>query len=158
MNEAIPSVLALSVLAAAALWLTVARGGVAASAAAVRPAVWVAAIAIAAQAGHFSEELATGFHQRFPAVFGLPPLSRPLFVGFNLSWLGIWAASAWGLARRHQVALFPLWFLGLAGVANGLFHPLLALNAGGYFPGLFTSPLMAVVGALLLARLWRLTA
>ena len=66
--------------------------------------------------------------------------------------------SAWGLGRRRQVALFPLWFLGIASVANGLIHPLLALNAGGYFPGLVTSPLVGAVGALLLARLSRVTA
>ena len=158
MTEELPSVLLLAVMAVVALWLTISRGGVAASAAAVQPAVRVAAIAIAAQAGHFVEEVTTGFHVRLPAVFGLAPLSLRLFVWFNLAWLGIWALSAWGLARRRQVALFPLWFLGIASVANGLAHPLLALNAGGYFPGLATSPLVAAVGALLLARLSRVTA
>ncbi len=158
MTEYLPSVLSLAVMAVVALWLTISRGGIAASAAAVQPAVRVAAIAIAAQAGHFVEELTTGLHERLPAAFGLPPLSLRLFVSFNLAWLGIWALSAWGLAGRRQVALFPLWFLGIASVANGLIHPLLALNAGGYFPGLATSPLVAVVGALLLARLSRVTA
>ncbi len=118
----------------------------------------MAAIAILAQAGHFAEELTTALHERLSAAFGLPPMSLGLFVSFNVTWLVIWALSAWGLARRHHVALFPLWFLGIASVANGLLHPLLALNAGGYFPGLATSPLMAVVGALLLARLARVTA
>ncbi len=145
-------------MAVVALWLTISRGGVAASAAAVQPAVRVAAIAIAAQAGHFVEELTTGIHERLPAAFGLAPLSLRLFVSFNLAWLGIWVLSAWGLARRRQVALFPLWFLGVASVANGIAHPLLALNAGGYFPGLATSPLVAALGALLLARLSRVTA
>ncbi len=145
-------------MAVVALWLTISRGGVAASAGALQPAVRVAAIAIAAQAGHFVEELTTGFHERLPAAFGLPPLSLRLFVSFNGAWLGIWALSAWGLAYRRQVALFPLWFLGIASVGNGLAHPLLALNAGGYFPGLATSPLVAAVGALLLARLSRVTA
>jgi len=158
MPEVLPSVLVLGVVAVVALWLTISRGGVAASADAVRRAVGVAVIAIAAQAGHFTEELTTGFHERLPAVFGLPPLSLRLFVGFNLAWLGIWVLSAWGLARRRQVALFPLWFLGIASVANGLLHPLLALSAGRYFPGLVTSPLVAVAGALLRARLSRTTA
>ncbi len=145
-------------MAIMALWLTISRGGVAAGSATVRQAVWVAAVATAAQAGHFVEEMATGFHERLPATFGLPPMSPRLFVAFNLAWLGIWALSTWGLARRRHIALFPLWFLGVAGVANGLLHPLLALNAEGYFPGLATSPLMAIVGALLLARLARVTA
>lgn len=123
-----------------------------------RSAMWAAVIAIAAQAGHFAEELMTGFHERVPAVFGLPPMSQRLFVSFNLAWLAICALSAWGLARLYQIALFPLWLLGIAGVVNGLLHPLLALNADGYFPGLATSPLMTVVGAMLLARLSRVTA
>ncbi len=145
-------------MAVVALWLTVSRGGVTADAAAVRSAVWVAAIATATQAGHFVDELTTGLHERLPAAFGLPPMSLRLFVSFNVAWLVIWVLSARGLARRRHLALFPLWFLGIAAVANGLLHPLLALNAGGYFPGLATSPVMAVVGALLLARLARATA
>ncbi len=36
--------------------------------------------------------------------------------------------------------------------------PLLALNAGGYFPGLTTSLLMAAIGVPLLARLARVAA
>ena len=157
MAEYLPSVFLLGVMAVVALGLTISRGGVIASPSAVQTAVRFSAIAVAAQAGHFVEELATGFHERFPAAFGQEPMSLPLFVSFNVAWLGIWAWSAWGLARRRQAALFPLWFLGIASVANGFAHPLLALNAGGYFPGLATSPLVAVVGALLLARLSRLT-
>ncbi|MCP4308384.1 MAG: hypothetical protein GY788_26590 [bacterium] len=157
MTEVLPSVLVLAVIAIVALWLTISRGGVAASAAAVQRAVWIAVVAVVAQAGHFAEELATGLHERLPAVFGLPPMSLRLFVAVNLAWLGIWALSVWGLARRLQAALFPLWFLGIAGVANGLLHPLLALNAGGYFPGLATSLLMAAIGVLLLAQLARVT-
>ncbi len=158
MPEVLPSVLALSTMAVVALWLTIARGDVAEDPAVLRPAVWIAGIAVAAQAGHFAEELATGFHLRFPAVFGLPPMSRGLFIAFNVAWLGIWALSAWGLARRWRVALFPLWFLGIAGVVNGLAHPLLAWSAGEYFPGVVSSPLMAGVGVLLLIRLSRVTA
>lgn len=157
MTEALPSLFFLMLMAAVGLWLTVARDGVAENAA-VQRAVWVAAIAIAFQALHFIEELTTGFHERFPAVFGLGSLSLGFFVSFNLVWLGIWMLSAWGLARRYELALFPLWFLGIASIANGVAHPLLALYDGGYFPGLATSPIVAVVGALLLAQLWRVTA
>ena len=78
MTEVLPNVLVLAMMAAVALWLTISRGGVTASAATLQPAVWVAAIAIAAQAGHFGEELMTGLHERLPAAFGLPPIaSRP---------------------------------------------------------------------------------
>ena len=41
---------------------------------------------------------------------------------------------------------------------NGLAHPLLAARTGGYFPGLFSSPLVGVVvGVLLLRRLFLVT-
>lgn len=94
-----------------------------------------------------------------PSVFVLAIMGAvALFVSFNLAWLGIWVLSVWGLARRRRVALFPLWFLGIAGVANGLLHPLLALNARGYFPGLVTSPLVAAAGAPLMVRLASVTA
>lgn len=157
MNE-LPSIVVLTAMAAVAMWLTVSRGGVTARSDEVRNAVRAAALALAVQAGHFAEELFTGLHERLPAVFGLKPLALPLFVSFNLGWLAIWGSSVWGLARRHHIALFPLWFLGIAGVVNGLVHPLLALGVRGYFPGLASSPLLAVAGALLLVRLTRVTA
>ena len=158
MIEELPSIAALAVMAVVALWLTISRGGVTASADAVRSATRVAALAVAAQSVHFTEEIATGFHERFPAAFGLDPLSFSLFVAFNLAWLAIWMASVWAMARRHSIALFPLWFLGVAGVVNGIAHPLLALAAGGYFPGLATSPVVGVACGFLLFRLARATA
>lgn len=157
MTNVLPSVLVLGAAAVAALYPTISRGGVAAGVT-IRPAVRIAVIAIAAQAVHFVEELTTGLNESLPAVFGLRPLSRSFFVSVNVAALAIWALSAWGLARRSQAALFPLWFLGIAGVVNAVAHPLLALNAGGYFSGLVTSPLVAVVGVLLLARLSLVTA
>ncbi|MCP4247563.1 MAG: hypothetical protein GY778_10985, partial [bacterium] len=54
MTEVLPSVLVLGVIAVVALWLTISRGGVSASTATVRRAVWVAMIAVVAQAGHFA--------------------------------------------------------------------------------------------------------
>jgi hypothetical protein len=158
MIEELPGIAALAVMAVVALWLTISRGGVRAKPGAVRSTTRVAVLAVAAQTVHFTEELATGFHERLPGAFGLAPLSLSLFVAFNLAWLVIWFASVWGIARRLSIALFPLWFLGVAGVVNGIAHPLLALGAGGYFPGLATSPIVAVACALLLSRLVRATA
>lgn len=54
-------------------------------------------------------------------------------------------------------ALFPLWFLGIAGVANGVAHPALSIRTGGYFPGLVTAPLVGIAGALLIRRLLAVT-
>lgn len=74
-----------------------------------------------------------------------------------LAWLAIWSLSAWGLAVRRRAAPFPLWFLGIAGLANGVAHPALSVLSGGYFPGLVTSPVFGLAGVLLLRRLLLVT-
>lgn len=113
-------------------------------------AVQIAVVAVLAQAAHFTEELVTGFHERFPALFGLPPMPLGFFVPFNLAWLIIWSLCVWGLAARRRAALFPLWFLGIGCIANGVAHPSFSALTGGYFPGLVTSPVVGVLGVLLL--------
>jgi len=110
-------------------------------------------LATVVQAVHFSEELATGFHEEFPAAFGLPAMPLSFFVGFNLTWLAIWVVSIAGLRSARPTALFAAWFLALAAMLNGIAHPLLALQAGGYFPGLWTSPIIAAAGYWLWLRL-----
>jgi hypothetical protein len=57
-----------------------------------------------------------------------------------------------------RLLMFPLWFLAIAMMVNGVAHPLLGLDARGYFPGLATAPALGVVGAMLWMRLLSLTA
>ncbi len=157
MPEALRSILlgtaGLSLAAAAAAFLTLTRGGVNAAEPQLRVALRLAVVAVLAQAAHFAEEAGTGFDQRFPEILGLTGWSSAFFLLFNLFWLAAWALSIWGLSARWRPALFPLWFLAIAGVANGLAHPLLSIRTGGYFPGLFTSPLVGVAGVLLFRSL-----
>lgn len=113
--------------------------------------------AIAAQALHFAEELGTDFRNRFPSLLGLAPWSSTFFVTFNLAWLVVWVLSVFGVRAGRVAALLPLWFLALAMVLNGVAHALLALGVRGYFPGLFTAPLVGILGLVLLQQLSRLT-
>jgi len=146
------SVIALGVAAAVAWSLTSAQprlDDVASRHAAARALILAAVV----QAAHFVEEASTGLDRRLPAVFGLAAIPSPVFVGFNLAWLAIWAASVPGLRAGRQAALFAAWFLAVAGVGNAVAHPLLALATGGYFPGLVTSPLIGAAGVYLARRL-----
>jgi hypothetical protein len=59
--------------------------------------------------------------------------------------------------RGSRLALFPIWFFALASIGNGIAHPVLAIIARGYFPGLVTSPIVGIVGILLWRRLTLLT-
>jgi hypothetical protein len=114
-------------------------------------------LAVAVQCVHFTEELFTGFHQELPELFGFAPMSIDFFVGFNLAWIAIWLVAALAYERGKRAALCPIWFLALAAVGNGIVHPLLALRAGSYFPGLVTSPIIGITGATVWAQLMKIT-
>lgn len=115
----------------------------------------VAGSAVVLQAAHFWEEYQGQFHLRLPTQFGLTPWSEQFFVSFNAAWLLVWSVALTGLASHPRAAAFPLWFLAIASVANGLVHPFLSLRAREYFPGLWTSPLVGILGAMTMAVLVR---
>lgn len=156
MDEPLRSILAgsvgLDIAAVAALVLTVRR-----TPRLARPDfVRLGWITLAMQSVHFVEELFTGFETRFPVLLGLGPWPETFFVSFNLVWLVIWAA-ALATVGRFRVALFPVWFLAIAAIANGIAHPLGSVAVRGYFPGLATAPFLGVAGVLLFTRLMAFT-
>jgi len=149
----LPSAIVLGLAALAALSLTLSRPSPDRAAPERRAAARALAVALGLQAAHFAEETATGFHERFPALMGLPAIPLLVFVAFNLAWLGIWLASVPGLRSGRSFALFAAWFLAIAGTLNGVAHPLLALAAGGYFPGLVSAPFVGAASIALGVRL-----
>lgn len=152
----LPSALALSLVAVVAILQTTRTRTAPIDPVRLRQVAQALAVTAGIQAVHFAEELTTGFHQRFPALFNLPPMPLAVFVGFNLAWLAVWSVSVAWIRNTHPVPLFAAWFLGIAGVANGIAHPLISAAAGGYFPGLFTSPFIGLAGLWLWRRLARL--
>lgn len=110
-------------------------------------------LATAVQFVHFSEEWVTGFYVRFPALFGLEPIPEATFLFFNLSWVAIWVVAIPMLRAARTFAFFVAWFLAIAGLLNGIVHPLLAAATGGYFPGLISSPFIGIAGLYLWRRL-----
>jgi Protein of unknown function with HXXEE motif len=84
----------------------------------------------------FSEDLRTGF-----------VIANALLIAFGvLCWL-IPVRRGW--PTGHAVA----WFWAILELANGTIHSGLALFRGGYFPGVFTAPLLLASGAWLWKRL-----
>jgi hypothetical protein len=112
-------------------------------------------IAIALQCLHFAEEFSTGFQKLFPERLGMAPWTDVFFVAFNMVWLCLWslAAAAISAGLSLRLASIAVWFLTLAAIGNGIAHPVLAIMAGGYFPGLATSPFLGAAGLVLLRRL-----
>ena len=113
-------------------------------------------VAVAWQCLHFTEEYVTEFYVLFPLRFGLLEWPSAFFVVFNLTWIAIWCLSAAALPGGRRLALVPIWFLALASMANAVVHPLLAIERGAYFPGVWTSPLSGLIGVLLFRALLRL--
>lgn len=106
--------------------------------------VWLAA-STAIQCIHFIEESQTGFPESLAALFSIPSMPDNFFLWFNLAWLLAWSASVFGVLRGFRLALFAAWFLAIAGIANGFLHPLLAVLAGTYFPGLYSAPVVGLM-------------
>jgi hypothetical protein len=116
------------------------------------------AAAATVQGLHFLEETATGFRTQLGGAFGLPPMPLAFFLTFNLAWLAFWFASVPAIRRGHMLGFFAAWFLAIAGILNGVLHPVLAVDAGGYFPGLISSPAIAAASVWLWIQLRRATA
>ena len=153
----LPSLVVLGIAALAALWLARNRRSPIESVAERRAAARVLVLSVGIQSIHFVEELATGFHGRLGALLGLPGMPLSVFIVFNVMWIGIWIAAVPGLRSSRAAAFFASWFLAIAGMFNGIAHPLLALASDGYFPGLVSSPVIASVSIWLWLRLRRAT-
>jgi hypothetical protein len=110
-------------------------------------------VAVGLQTTHAAEEYRTGFYEAFPRMLGLQPWGSRAFLAFNLAWLLVWAVSLVGVSRGWRIAEWPIWFLALALIANGLAHPLLSLARREYFPGLGTAPVVGIAGLLLLREM-----
>ncbi len=153
MLKVLPSIIVLGLAALAALFLASSRRSAAARVAERLAAARALALAVGVQGVHFAEELSTGFHQRLGPLFGLPGMPLTGFVVFNLTCLAIWIVSISGLRSAHPAAFFAAWFLAIAGMVNGIAHPLLAVAAGGYFPGLVSSVFIGFASIWLWLRL-----
>lgn len=157
MLSLLPAMAVLGLAALAALLLVLSRRSPPESGQERRAAARALALAVVVQSAHFAEEAATGFHDRLGELLGLPGMPLAFFVGFNLAWLGIWVASVPALRSAHRGAFFAAWFLAIAGMVNAVAHPLLALAARGYFPGLASSPVIGAASAWLWLELDRAT-
>lgn len=150
LQSLLPTIFALGLAAFAALILTLRRRAPPGKTPERLASARALTVAVGVQSVHFAEEWATGFYEKLGPLLGLPPMSQTFFVAFNLTWIAIWIVCIPGLRSGWPFAYFASWFLAIAAMINGVAHPLLAVVAGGYFPGLITSPFIALAGI----RLW----
>ncbi len=112
--------------------------------------------ALSLQFLHFTEEYVYGFHFRVVEIMeGVPPFDVNTFVAFNMIAYFLFLMGALGLYREMKWPMIFIWFFTFGGaLGNAVWHPLLAVKVGGYFPGLFTSFAYLILGPILFMRLW----
>lgn len=111
-------------------------------------------VALAIQFLHFTEEYVYGFHLRITEIMaGMPPFDTNVFVAFNMIAYSLFLLSSLGMYKGMKWPMILVWFFAIAFLGNAIWHPLLALRVGGYFPGLITSFAYWIVGPILLLRL-----
>ena len=158
MSSLLPSAVFLGVAGLAAIRLASVRWSPPDHSEKRRKAARALAVAVGAQGAHFIEEATTGFYAQFGELFGVPGMPRSFFLAFNLAWLAIWVASIPAVRSGQALGFFAAWFLAIAGMLNGVAHPMFAIAAGAYFPGLVSAPVIGAASVWLWLQLRRATA
>jgi hypothetical protein len=115
---------------------------------------------IAAQALHSVEEYVFRLYDELaPARYVSEAVGVGRALGFAITNValvsfGLWCWVAKVRPDRPSARLWA-WLWSLLEIANGLAHLALAALAGGYFPGLYTAPLLIVIGLFLAFALTR---
>lgn len=111
-------------------------------------------LCIAIQCLHFAEEFVAGFYQRIPEINGFPAMTQNYFIIFNMVAYALFLLAAVGIYKKIKWVMVIAWFFIIAGViGNSIWHLLMALRVGGYFPGLYTSFAYWIAAPFLLSRL-----
>src|SRR3989304_6908238 len=97
MSEELRSILigtsGLSIALLVALFLTLPRPPVGASAEVRNRLMWLAAVVLLIHIVHFTEEWTHEFHERLPGLLGLRAWSAGFFLSFKLFWIAVWGLS-----------------------------------------------------------------
>jgi hypothetical protein len=112
-------------------------------------------IALAIQFLHFTEEYVYGFHFRVTEIMaGMPPFNVNVFVAFNMVAYCLFLLAGVGMYKGMKFQMIIVWFFAIVVVGNAIWHLLLTIKVGGYFPGLYTSFTGWILGPVLVRRLW----
>jgi hypothetical protein len=112
-------------------------------------------IALAVQFVHFTEEYIYGFQFRVTEIMaGMPPFDVNVFVAFNMIAYSLFLLAGLGMYKGMKFPMIIVWFFAICVLGNAIWHLLLTLKVGGYFPGLYTSFPGWILGPILLKGLW----
>jgi hypothetical protein len=112
------------------------------------------------QAAHSTEEFFFALYDEFaPARFISGLLNDDLAAGFVMANTGFFLFGLWCYFARvrpgHPNAAAWMWPWIFVSLSNGIIHTAMAIQRGGYFPGVVTAPLLFILAAVLAVRLLR---
>ncbi len=100
---------------------------------------------VVAQVLHAFEDYVADYHERFP-LFSLAP---EFFVSLNLALFLLLTAMIPSVAHGRVWALKLAKFWAIVQILSGAGHLMIALVEWGYYPGMWTAPLLLIFGAVL---------
>ncbi len=100
---------------------------------------------VVAQFLHAFEDYVADYHERFP-LFSLAP---EFFVSLNLALFLLLTAMIPSVAHGRVWALKLAKFWAIVQILSGAGHLMIALVEWGYYPGMWTAPLLLIFGAVL---------
>ena len=115
---------------------------------------------ILTQAAHSIEEFLFALYDEFaPARFISGLLNEDLAAGFAMANTGFFLFGMWCYFARvrpgHPHAAAWMWPWIVVSLSNGVIHSAMAIQRGGYFPGVVTAPVLFILAAVLAVRLIR---
>ncbi len=95
---------------------------------------------------HFTEEYLADFVTEIPRLLGQEPYSLDIWISFNMIAYFIFILGAIALYKQTtELYIIPLFFILVGVLMNAIVHIATAIYVGGYFPGLYTAIIYAII-------------
>jgi hypothetical protein len=104
---------------------------------------------------HFTEEYLANFETVVPAFLGQEAYSQDYWVVFNMVAYFIFILGGIIIYKRmNEYMIIPLFFILVGVLLNSIVHILVSIYTGGYFPGLYTAIVYAILGPIFVRRVF----
>ncbi|MHA2278942.1 MAG: HXXEE domain-containing protein [Candidatus Kariarchaeaceae archaeon] len=102
---------------------------------------------------HFTEEYLTDFYIEVPRILGQDAYPLDYWIIFNMVAYFIFIIGGIILFKQiKELTIIPLFFILIGVLLNSIGHIILSIYVGGYFSGLYTALIYAIVGPILIKR------
>lgn len=102
---------------------------------------------------HFTEEYLANFEIVVPAFLGQKTYSQDYWVTFNMVAYFIFILGGIVIHKRiKELMIIPIFFIFVGVLLNSVVHILVSIFVGGYFPGLYTAIIYAILGPFFIKR------